>query len=60
MRACRNCRYIVNEEKTCPKCQGTDLTEKYTGEILVLDPEKSEIAKVAGLNAPGKFAVRVK
>jgi DNA-directed RNA polymerase subunit E" len=60
MRACRNCRMILNEEKTCPKCQGTDLTEKYSGEIIVLDPERSEIAKSALINAPGKYAVRVK
>lgn len=60
MRACRNCRMIVNEEKTCPKCQGTDLTEKYNGEIIILDQEKSEIAKVAGINSIGKFAVKVK
>ncbi len=60
MRACRNCRMIINEEKVCPKCQGTDFTEKYSGEIIVLDAERSEIAKAAVLNAPGKYAVRVK
>ncbi len=60
MRACRNCRMIVNEDKICPKCQGTDLTEKYNGEIIILDQEKSEIAKAAGLNSIGKFAVKVK
>ncbi len=60
MRACRNCRMIISEEKTCPKCQGRDFTEKYTGEIIILDPEKSEIAKLVGINSLGKFAVRVK
>lgn len=51
---------IINDEKICPKCQGTDFTEKYSGEIIILDPERSEIAKVAEINVPGKFAVRVK
>jgi len=60
MRACRNCRMILNEEKTCPNCQGTDLTEKYTGEVIILDPVKSEIAKVVSVSAVGKFAVKVK
>ncbi len=60
MHACRNCRMIVNEEKTCPKCQGTDFTEKFSGEVIILDPERSEIAKVAEVNSPGKFAIRVK
>lgn len=60
MRACRNCRMILTDEKTCPGCQGTELTEKYSGQIIVLDSEKSEVAKVAGVNGPGKFAIRVK
>jgi len=51
---------ILNEEKTCPNCQGTDLTEKYTGEVIILDPVKSEIAKVVSVSAVGKFAVKVK
>lgn len=60
MHACRNCRLIIIEEKTCPKCQGTDLTEKYTGEIIILDPEKSEVAKIANINSIGNFAVKIK
>ncbi len=51
---------IITVEKTCPKCQGTDLTEKYSGEIILVNAEMSEIAKVAGVNGPGKFAIRVK
>ncbi|VVB98073.1 Transcription elongation factor Spt4 [uncultured archaeon] len=60
MRACRNCRMILNEDKTCPNCQGTDLTEKFSGQIIILDAERSEVAKVAELKGPGKFAIRVK
>lgn len=60
MKACRNCRMIVGEEKACPNCQGTDLTERYTGEVIILDAEKSEVAKVVAVSAPGKFAVKVK
>ncbi|MDD5337689.1 MAG: DNA-directed RNA polymerase subunit E'' [Candidatus ainarchaeum sp.] len=60
MHACRNCRMILSGEKTCPNCQGTDLSEKFTGEVIVLDLEKSEIAKLALVNAPGRFALKVK
>ncbi|MFA5076841.1 MAG: transcription elongation factor subunit Spt4 [Candidatus Micrarchaeia archaeon] len=60
MHACRNCRMILVEEKTCPNCQGTDLSEKFTGEVIVLDPEKSEIAKLALVTAAGRFALKVK
>ncbi|MBS3067349.1 DNA-directed RNA polymerase subunit E'' [Candidatus Micrarchaeota archaeon] len=59
MKACKNCRFIVQIEKICPKCQG-ELSEKFSGAIIVLDPEKSEIAKLAELNTIGSYAVKVK
>jgi len=60
MHACKQCRYIVTtKDKVCPKCQG-ELSEKYSGMILVLNPEKSEIAKLTSNNAPGTYAIRVK
>ncbi len=60
MNACKNCRYIVStKEKVCPKCGG-ELSDKYSGMIVVLDPERSEVAKIVGLNAVGNYAIRVK
>ena len=60
MRACKNCRYIVYlNDKACPKCNG-ELTEKFSGMVSILDPEKSEVAKMVQLNAPGSYAIRIK
>lgn len=60
MRACKNCRFITyTNDKVCPKCQG-ELSEKFSGMIIVLEPERSEIAKIAELNAVGSYAIRVK
>ncbi len=60
MNACKQCRYIVTtKEKVCPKCQG-ELSDKYSGMIVVLDPELSEIAKMVGLNSVGNYAIRVR
>lgn len=60
MSACKECHYIVNtKDKVCPKCGG-ELSEKYSGIIIVLDPERSEIGKLIGLNAIGAYAIRVK
>jgi len=59
MKACKNCRYIVTVEKTCPKCQG-ELSEKFSGMIIILDPERSEVAKIAEINTVGSYAVKVK
>jgi DNA-directed RNA polymerase subunit E" len=59
MKACRTCRKISYIEKVCPKCGG-DLSEKFSGLVIVIDPEKSEVGKVAGFNAVGTYAIRVK
>ncbi len=60
MKACRECRYIVYmNDKSCPRCGG-ELSEKFAGMIIILDPERSEIADVADLKAVGSYAIRVK
>jgi len=59
MKACQSCRYVVQNEKTCPKCGG-ELSDKFSGLIIILDPEHSEVAKLASLNAIGTYAVKVK
>ncbi len=60
MGACKNCRYIIyTNDKTCPKCGG-ELSEKFSGMVIVLDPERSEIAKVVEVNAVGSYAIKVK
>jgi len=50
---------VYTNDKTCPKCGG-ELSEKISGLILVLEPERSEIAKLAEINAVGTYAIRVK
>ena len=58
--ACKECRYIIGtKEKVCPKCQG-ELSDKFSGMVIILDPERSEIAKIINVNALGSYAVRVK
>ncbi|MEM0333235.1 MAG: transcription elongation factor subunit Spt4 [Candidatus Aenigmatarchaeota archaeon] len=55
--ACRNCKFLTSE-KICPNCGSTNLTSSWKGIIVVLDSE-SQIAKTAGINKPGKYAVFV-
>lgn len=60
MKACKNCRLVVyTSDKTCPKCGG-ELSEKVSGLIIVMEPERSEIAKLAELNAVGTYAIKVR
>jgi len=58
-RACKLCRRII-KGNMCPADKSTDLTRSFKGVIMVANPEKSEIAKEAGLTAPGKFAIKIK
>jgi len=57
-KACKICRRIV-KGNLCPICKSSDVTTNWKGLIVVINPD-SEIAKEAGITAPGKYAVRVK
>jgi len=58
-KACKNCRYISNGP-VCPNCKSTNLSDDWTGLAIIMDPEKSEIAKTMRIKAPGRYAVRVR
>jgi len=57
-KACLNCHMIVYGN-VCPNCKSTSLTENFSGLLIVLDPEKSELAKKIGITKPGKYALKV-
>ncbi len=56
--ACKNCRRLT-QGQVCPVCKSPELTRSWKGVIVVFDPS-SEIAKEAGVTAPGRYAIRVK
>lgn len=58
-KACRNCRMVVEDSKECPVCKGTAFTTFWRGYVVIIDPEKSEIAKKMGITFPGKYALRL-
>jgi len=58
MNACLRCKYITRED-TCPIC-GFDTSENVRGLLIVLDPHNSEVAKKAGIDIKGKYALSVK
>ena len=59
LKACKNCKYLVEHETECPACGGKEFTDKFNGLIFILNPN-SEIARKIGAKIPGKYAVRVK
>jgi DNA-directed RNA polymerase subunit E" len=58
-KACKNCRYVSNGP-VCPNCKSTNLSDDWTGLVIVIDPGKSEIAKKMGIKSAGRYAVRVR
>lgn len=57
-KACPRCNY-VSFEKTCPLC-GTETSDNWTGLIVVVDPDESDLAKELNINSPGRYALKVK
>jgi len=58
-RACKICKTIHEEEK-CPKCDSKEHTEGFKGRIVVINPEKSEIAQKLNLKEKGNFAIKTR
>ena len=57
-KACKTCRRLL-KGNICPACKSSELTTNWKGVVVVFDAN-SEIAREAGITAPGKYAVRVK
>jgi DNA-directed RNA polymerase subunit E" len=50
-------------EKTasmCTNCKTQDLSSEYTGEIFIINPEESEVAKRMKISKNGHYALRVR
>ncbi len=58
-RACKVCR-IITEDKTCPICKGTDLSDDYSGLLVVVDPEGSQLAQKMGITEAGRYALKIR
>ncbi len=59
-KACRNCHMIVEKGQICPNCKSKDLSDDFSGLVIILDPENSEIAKRLNVSKPGRYALRVR
>ena len=58
-KACKICNRIFEGEK-CPECDSREHTESFKGRIVILNPEKSEIAQKINLKKKGNFAIKTK
>jgi DNA-directed RNA polymerase subunit E" len=58
-KACKNCRLISNGP-VCPNCKSTSLSDDWSGLVVIMDAENSEVARRMGISAPGRYAIRVR
>ena len=58
-KACKNCRFISNGP-VCPNCKSNNLSDDWSGLVVILEPNTSEVAKRMGIKAPGRYALRVR
>ena len=58
IKACKMCRNIT-EEDTCPVC-GEKTSREWQGYLIMVNHQRSEIAKKVGIDANGKYALKVR
>ena len=58
-RACRTCK-IITEENMCPICRSTDLSDDFSGLLIILEPENSQLAKKMEIEKEGQYALRIR
>ena len=56
-KACKICNRI-HEGNKCPECKTNESIEGFKGRIIVINPEKSEIAQKLNIKSKGNFAIK--
>ena len=57
--ACRTDRLIIAQGNTCPLCGQQNLTTKWNGQVVVLNVEKSDVARKLGIKVNGVYALNI-
>jgi DNA-directed RNA polymerase subunit E" len=56
---CRECHRLVTGQ-VCQICNSSALSSDWSGYVVIIDPQKSQIAKKLGVTLPGKYALKVR
>ncbi len=59
-KACKICKFIYEGEDKCPRCGSKESTPSFKGKIILLNPEKSEIAQKLNMKEKGSFALKTR
>ncbi|MFQ6054246.1 MAG: transcription elongation factor subunit Spt4 [Candidatus Bathyarchaeia archaeon] len=58
-KACRTCK-VITEGNVCPICRNTDLSDDYSGLIIILNPGGSQLAQKMEITKEGRYALKVR
>lgn len=59
-KACKLCNTILEEGDRCPKCGSKEITDSSKGRVVILNPEKSEVAQKLNIKEKGNFAIKTR
>lgn len=59
-KACKICNRIYESGEKCPNCGAKESSDNFKGRIIIMDPEKSEIAKKIKIKNKGNFAIKTR
>jgi DNA-directed RNA polymerase subunit E" len=58
-KVCRDC-HRVDDGETCVICGTSNLSDDWSGYLVIIDPETSEVAKRMNIKLPGRYALKVR
>lgn len=50
---------MLTTDKVCPNDKSTELSDEWSGLIIILDPARSNVAQTLGITVPGRYALKV-
>ena len=58
--ACGECHLVLNDGvDQCPRHPSAKVSSDWTGYVIIVNPERSEIAKRLQVEKPGRYALKV-
>ena len=57
-KVCKKCKYVITKGDECPLCHSRDFSENPKGRIIIVDVNKSEIAKKLDIKQQGEYAIK--
>lgn len=58
--ACGECHLVLADGiDQCPRCPSAQVSTDWTGYVIIMQPERSEIAKRLKVEKPGRYALKV-